>query len=320
MPGLRLCLVTALAVASACAANLELRGRTDPPLDRASVSLHGVNSPYAATALGDAQGRFRFKNLVPGAYDVILFAPGYGEFRRTVDVTPSVADKEGRVSVTIPVARLGESGVQRLEDYGTVSVRELKVPGAARSEYDKAQTRLSRRDVDGAIKYLLRAVEIAPQFVEAWNNLGTIAYRSGEYDKAEKYFREALQHDPGSFWPVVNLGGTLLSLRRYEDALPYNRHAVTERPGDALANAQTGSNYYSLGDDELALKYLNEAKRIDAGHFSYPQIFLAEVYARRGQPAKAILELEDFLARHPDSRIAGEARQRLETLRKGQGR
>ena len=54
------------------------------------------------------------------------------------------------------------------------------------------------------------------------------------------------------------------------------------RPMDALANVQLGVNYVNLRKPDLAVKYLKEAKRLDPGHFSTPQLALYEIYLRSG--------------------------------------
>lgn len=294
---------------------LELRGRIEPPVARAFVTIDGAHSPYTASSFGDSKGRFRFRKLLPGPYTVSVFVPGRGEARRTVEVTPSLADSKGRVTVSIPLADSHSSRLQSLQRRETVSLRELTIPDRARRQYQEAMEELRKRDVPGAIEHLKRAVDLAPQFVAAWNHLGTIAYQSARYEDAEKYFRRALEYDPGAFAPVVNLGGTLLNLGKYEEALKYNRYAVHDHPADALANSQLGLNFFYLGDENQALKYLKTAKRLDPSHFSHPQLALAEIYLRRSNRAAAIAELEDFLARHPDDPSAAALRKQIDRLR-----
>ncbi|MCW5981588.1 MAG: tetratricopeptide repeat protein [Bryobacteraceae bacterium] len=289
---------------------LELRGVIEPAPRSALVTLSGSDFPFHADTLSHSNGRFRFRRIAPGAYTVIVFAPGAGEVRQTVAVGESLADAKGRVEVTIRF----EASDRSLREQGKVSVRQLSIPASARREYANARRSLNKHDVEEAIRRLERAVELAPQFVGAWNNLGTIAYQSGRYEDAEKYFREALKQEPGAYTPAVNLGGALLSLRRFEEAMKYNQYAAAERPDDALANAQLGQNHFFLGDDDKALKYLQRAKRLDPSHFSHPQIVLAEIYLRRGERGKAKEELQDLLARHPDSEYAERVRQWLAKL------
>jgi tetratricopeptide (TPR) repeat protein len=169
--------------------------------------------------------------------------------------------------------------------------------------------------VEGAVSHLERAVEIAPQYSIAWNNLGTIAYQSRRFTDAERYFRRSLEQDRTAFEPLVNLGGVLLTVGNLDEALEYNVGAVLARPNDALANSQLGMTYFAVGSLNLAEKYLEIAKRLDPGHFSHPQLTLAAIHVRRHESAKAVAELEDFLQRHPDSPRAAELRETITRMR-----
>ena len=100
-----------------------------------------------------------------------------------------------------------------------------------------------------------------------------------------------------------------------EEALRFNLYAVLSRPNDALANAQLGMTYFAVGSLDLAEKYLVVARKLDPGHFSHPQLTLAEVYLRRKQYAQAAGELEDFLRRHPDWAGAAKMRDAIAGLR-----
>lgn len=292
----------------------EVRG-TLVPAAQASVSLHGSTTPFHSSTLAGPDGKFRFKRILPGVYTVIVFVPGRGETRKTIDIGPSVADKKGRVEIAL---RLDESKMTP-DRSSLVSLRELSIPQSARDEYAKAARQLETRDVDAAIKHLNRAVEIAPQFAAAWNHLGTIAYQTRRYEDAEKFFRRSLEADAEAYEPLVNLGGVLATLGRYDEAWNYNLHAVLRRPNDALAQSQMGMTYFGLNRLDLAEKYLLEAVRLDPGHFSLPQLLLAEIYLHRGQKAKAANVLEDFLRRHPDWPLAEKMRDTISQLRGSPG-
>ena len=305
--------VLAASTGLAAGSPLELRGRIEPPL-RAAVALYGSTHPYQKQVLSNGKGRFRFKNLLAGTYTISIFHPRRGEFRRTVEVTPTFAGTNGRVEITIPFAPAKEERERALLRNNTVDTRVLSIDPKAMSRLEAAQTKLAKGLADDAVAELQKAVQISPQFVAAWNTLGTISYQRGEYKQAERYFRSALEHDDDAFEPTVNLGGTLLSMNRHKDALPYNQYAVLARPRSALANSQMGMNYFFLGDASQALGYLEKAKRIDPSHFSHPQLILAELHAQQGRPTEAIKELEDFLRRHPDSPRVEAVRHSIENL------
>jgi tetratricopeptide (TPR) repeat protein len=291
----------------------ELNGRI-VPASPAAVSLFGAATPFHAETVADAQGRFRFRKLDPGSYTVAIFMPGHGERRQTIDVGPGTADAKGRVAVTIQAADSSLVAHEALRDRATVSTRQLSIPPSARHEYEDAQKKLARRDVPAAVAHLEKAVQIAPQFAAAWNNLGTIAYQTRQYARAEAHFRKALIEDPESFEALVNLGGVLINEHKLDDALAYNSDAVHNRPNDALANSQLGLTYAARGNLDLGQKYLEIAKQIDPGHFSYPQLALARIHLRRNEPAAAAEEYRDFLRRHPDAPEAAGVRKALAEL------
>jgi tetratricopeptide (TPR) repeat protein len=292
----------------------ELRGRLKPGV-RASVWLHGAITPFDDGTLSDDEGRFRFRDLPAGAYTLGAFVPGRGEMRRTIEVGPSLADAKGRIDLVVDLESAPFESHDSLRRGAVVSARELAIPERANREYVEAAKSLNRRDVEGAVAHLKRAVEIAPQFAAAWNYLGTIAYQTHDFKGAETYFRRGLEADPQAYEPLVNLGGVLVNLQKFDEALQYNRHAVLTRPNDALANAQLGMTYFYLGNAELSRKYLTAATRIDPGHFSHPQLMLAEIDIRQGDRAAAARELEEFLKYHPDWPEAAKLKEHIARLR-----
>ncbi|MBZ5621922.1 MAG: tetratricopeptide repeat protein [Acidobacteriia bacterium] len=309
-------LLLAVAVVAALAGEpqYELSGRFTLE-DRASVSLFGVASPFVATTLSE-DGRFSFKKLEPGAYTISVFIPGRGEARQTVEVGPSNADSHQRIAVTLALKESDFVVGDALRRQHSIPARQLAVPQKAVREYEDAQKDLARRDVDSAVKRLEHAVEIAPEFSSAWNNLGTIAYQTRQFPRAEECFRAALDADPGAFEPLVNLGGVLVNLHKLDEAWKYNVYAVLTRPNDALANAQLGMTYFEQGQMDLAEKHFMQARAIDPAHFSHPQLFLAEIHLRRGQRRETADDLEDFLKHHPDWPQAARMRETIVNLRR----
>ena len=292
----------------------ELRGHLAPPA-QASVWLHGAITPFEDSALADENGNFRFRDLLPGAYTLGVFVPGRGELRRTIEIGPSQADKKGRVELTVELHDSELEPGDSARHSALVSATELSIPDQARREYDEAQKKLAKREVESAAAHLKRAVELAPQFAAAWNNLGTIAYQSREFSQAEQCFRKALAADPNSYMAAVNLGGVLINLTKFDEALDYNRHAVLTHPNDALANSQLGMNYYYLDKLDLSKKYLTLAKQLDPAHFSHPQLMLAQIDLRRQDRAAAVSELQEFLQYHPDSPEATKVKENIAKLR-----
>jgi len=281
------------------------------PRGQAVVWLYGATTSFSAYTMADLGGRFHFGGIRPGTYTLTVVTGGHGEWRQTVDVGPGAADAKGRVNVAV---RIDEA--KTLADRANVvSARELAIPNAARREYGRAEKRLSKHDVDGAIVHLRRATEIAPQFSAAWNSLGIIAYHAQKYSEAEQDFRTSLAADPDLYAPLVNLGGVLLNLQRYDEAWSFNKLAVLKQPNDPLGHAQLGIACAGVGKLADAEAELREAIRLDPRHFTNPQVVLADVYEREGKTHEAADILDQFLRLHPDFGQMAQIRERIARLR-----
>ena len=310
-----LLVVTPLATtAPASDAAFELSGRIEPR-GRASVTLFGASSPFSASSLTETDGSFTFRKLDPGAYTLAVFYPDRGEARRTVQVGPGTADSRHRVVLKLEFQDSDFVYADAMKRRHAISARQLAIPDKAQREYEDAHKSLSRRDVESAVRSLEQAVELAPQFSAAWNELGTIAYQTQKYQRAEQCFRQALLEDPQSYEPLVNLGGVLVTLRRTDESLTYNIYAVLTRPNDALAQSQLGMSYFQAANFDLAMKHLELARRIDPAHFSCPQLTMAEIDLRRGDRSAAADIMEEFLKYHPDWPNAAKMREAIVQFR-----
>jgi len=296
----------------------DLSGQVAPE-GKAAVSLFGTNSPFEAQTECDDSGRFQFRKLRAGAYTIVVSIAGRGEARQTAEIGPSTADSRRRVFLHLRFTDADFAFDDMVRRQYSIPATQLAIPDRALNEYREAFHDLEKRDTARAAKRLEQAVELAPQFVSAWNELGTIAYQTGQYERAEKCFRTALQQDPSAYEPLVNLGGVLISNHNPDEALVYNEDAVLMRPNDALANSQLGMTYFMVDNFDLAVKYLEIARRLDPAHFSHSQLVLAEIHLRRGENGAAADAMEDFLRYHPDYPTAAKMREAIGKLRQEPG-
>ncbi len=309
-------LQAALAGAASGRATYQFRGKllisNDTALDglKVHVILQGISTPFITRTLADLAGCFKFNNLQSGTYILVASHDHLGELRKTVEIGPSFADAAGRISAML---KWDPKPIE--QNLFTISSVALSVPDHARRLYLAALDLLGKYDVKAAINRLEEAVQTAPQFSAAWSYLGSIAYQSHQYARAETYFREAFRLEPTSGLTLINMGGVLLSEDKFDEALPFNQQAVEAAPNNALARSQLGLNYFRLGNESAAEIQLREAKKSDPAHFSYPQLILSRICKDRKDYSCMIGELEEFLRLHPDSSLADAVRVSLATER-----
>jgi len=104
-----------------------------------------------------------------------------------------------------------------------------------------------------AIEHLRKALEIAPGFANAYNNLGVLMMKQGKYDEAFHNFISALTYDENNATAHNNLAFILLKKGRVDEALGESRKAL------ALQKDFTRA-FYNLGVIYKHKKRFSEAK------------------------------------------------------------
>jgi tetratricopeptide (TPR) repeat protein len=174
---------------------------------------------------------------------------------------------------------------------------------------------MRRTNLKKAETHLKKALEIAPDFEAALNDLGTIYHRKGQFAQAAELFERALNMNPESTTARVNLGGTLIGLKQYDRAVTENLRVLDVRPDDALAHGQAGLALFNLGKYSEAITHLEKAKHFDPQSRLLPGFFLASALDVSGNKAAAILEYEDFLKTHPRYPDRVEVEKRIRALK-----
>ncbi|MDE1179070.1 tetratricopeptide repeat-containing glycosyltransferase family protein [Paraburkholderia sp.] len=83
--------------------------------------------------------------------------------------------------------------------------------------------------------YWRRAIEIEPDFIDSYNNLGIMLKGLGRFAEAEALFRQLLMQRPDIVEAHNNLGTVLYALKRVPEAERAYRHAILLRDGYADA-------------------------------------------------------------------------------------
>ena len=106
--------------------------------------------------------------------------------------------------------------------------QNISIPDSAEVWYEKGKAAYEKDQYDEAIKCYEKAIELNPNYAEAYNSLG-YAYLAGRqgYDKAEEYFLKAFDLDPFYVTGYTNLGNLyLIREGDYEKAIEYNYNAI----------------------------------------------------------------------------------------------
>ena len=102
-----------------------------------------------------------------------------------------------------------------------------------------------------------KAVEAAPEWVEARINLGTAMYQLGRMEEAREHFSIAAAYDPANALAEFNLGCVLEQLGRTPEAIAHLVSAVEILPSLADAHLNLALAYEKNGQAQNALRHLS---------------------------------------------------------------
>ena len=117
-----------------------------------------------------------------------------------------------------------------------------------------------------AEKNYLRAIEIDPENIQAYNNLGNLLADTGRPEEAIDLFKKAIELDGGySADPYNNLGLAYVDMQQLQEAAQAFRDAAEANPFFADARLNLGTVLFEQGEHETAILEFQGALAIDPG-------------------------------------------------------
>jgi tetratricopeptide (TPR) repeat protein len=111
--------------------------------------------------------------------------------------------------------------------------------------------------LDQAAQAYRKAVDAAPEWVEAHINLGTTLYQLGRMEEAREEFSIAVEFEPGNALAEFNLGCVLEQLGQTRDAVEHLLRAIEIAPTLADAHLNLALAYEKGGQVQSAIRHLS---------------------------------------------------------------
>jgi len=156
---------------------------------------------------------------------------------------------------------------------------------------------------------------LAPRSAEEWFELGVACdSQAKSLEQAAEAYRRAVEAAPDWVEARINLGTTLFQLDRIEEAREQFESATSSEPDNALAAFNLGCVLDHLGHTNDAIRHLLRAAQISPS-LAEAHLNLALAYEKRGQMQDSIRHLTLYLRYDPNGVWAEFARSRLVHLR-----
>jgi tetratricopeptide (TPR) repeat protein len=215
-----------------------------------------------------------------------------------------------RNDATIVLKRAG------LHEGSTVSATALNAPEPAKKAYGKGVNAMNDEKWAAAQKNLEKAVEIDPDYAQAWSDLGEVLQKQSKAKEARAAWEKAIAADPKYIKPYIQLTMLDLAEKRPEDAITIGGKAVAMNPLEfpqlyffyAVAN-------FNLKHLDVAETNARRATELDSAH-EVPQaeLLLGSVLAAKSDRAGALKHFRKYLEILPKAKDADQVKRAIAQL------
>jgi len=290
--------------------NVWVAGSNHPP-DGTVITLSSDAGEIIQQVTPEGGGRFQFTYLRRGVYYVTARAPGYHDGTQRADLFIIK-----RMSLFFTMVPKREKGApQPPAENAVVDERQLRIPEKARREFEKGAHDVigERPNPESGLKHLRKAVELYPEYYEAYALMGTAYMDQEKWPEAEEALRQSLKLNDRYAASYFALGAM------------YNRQG---KPAEAAAMLEKGleieekgwSGHLELAQSCLSLdqvqKAEDHARRAHELAPKYPlvHVVLANTLLRRQDLKGARQEYQHYLDSAPQGPLAGQVRGVMEKI------
>jgi Tfp pilus assembly protein PilF len=306
--------------------NHTLQGRVYFPAGQSNgralkVILETNNSVGGSSTVTDLDGTFRFNNLRPGTYAVVIDGgKEYETAREPVNIETSGA---------APVIQVN---VQLRAKVDASNPAFAGIPKEALDFYQKGSAAAQKGNAKGAAEFLDKAVTAYPKFSLALSELGVQYLKLGQMDKAAETFEALLKLQPDDAAGQLDLGIALYNQgtafvtqqkldeaqKKLDGAEAHLREAIKLKSPGPTAHYYLGLTLikfraYDEAQKELELAISNGGENLAQAHR-----YLGGLYQSAHKNKEAADELEKYLKLDPKAADAERIRGIIKDLRSKQ--
>ncbi len=117
---------------------------------------------------------------------------------------------------------------------------------------------------DMAIEAVKKALELDPEFAQAYNKLGDYYIKKGMVAEAAEVYRKSLEYDEGNQNTHFDYGCTLALQGRHSEAIEWLRKALTMKPDHYEIYGHMATIHFENGDFDAAIDAAKAALSADA--------------------------------------------------------
>ena len=198
----------------------------------------------------------------------------------------------------------------------SVSATSQKASKDAKKAFDKGVSGAKDKKWDEAAKNYQKAVELYPEYAEAWFRLGEAQQGQNQADAARKSFETAIKIDANYLPPYAPLVNMEAQAQNWKNVAEMTDRMIKLAPGMPRIYLLNSIAYLTLRDVDSAERSIRAGLKSDLkGELPRLHQMMGAVLANKGDFAGAVSEFNQYLEKAPFANDAATVRQQVEQLK-----
>jgi tetratricopeptide (TPR) repeat protein len=280
-----------------------LNEKGDPVAD-ATVKLEFEKGGLKDETVTGSKGEWSFISL--GTGNVYLIASAEGYLDGTAQAFVQQLEKNPPVKII-----LREDKERKVRVQNEASMLEL----------ERGNQLFNERNFDEALEIYKKFAEENPNVFQIYFNIGDVYREKGEFDKANEQYAiaQAKAKEKADIIlqakALASFGEICLRQEKYKEAQEFFRQSIALNPKDEILAYNVAEIFFGRGQTDKAIEYYQLAIQIKP-EWSEPYLKMGYAYLNKGDMAKAIEKLNEFLKHDPESPQAPVVKSLIESLTK----
>lgn len=271
--------------------------------------MNSYSSSIIAENPADRSCVVEFTNVVPGSYRLAISGNGFA----TVETSEIVVSSPDTETLDITVNRAGAEKSPGARS-SSVAVADLRIPKRALEKFDKASQEMRKQNWRSAIDLLQKAIEIYPQYAEAYNSLGVSYARIGEREREAEALRKAVSINDRCVGAYVNLARLDIAANDFADAELKLEKAISLDPADLVAKVLLAHAEFMDHRLDEAIAHCRQVHAKATGPHSFAHWIAAFAFEQKNQLAAAQTEFQTYLIETPNGDRSNDARKEIANI------
>ena len=278
--------------------------------DHVVVRLRSDSIAYQTEQTTDPQGKFDFDGLPLSIYRLTIEGQGFRPYESVIDISMS---KMAYEMITLRLARDPDAKAVPPEGPGG-SLSADSIPANARKEYDAAQKALNeKKDAEGGIKHLRKAIQLYDKYSEAYLSLGLVYLELGKFEDAQAALQKSNELNPTAPGGYFALGTVYNQQKKYDEAEKALTHGLQLKDDVPQGQYELAKTYWATGKWQDAEPHAQKAATL-APDMAPVHVLLGNIALRKQDADGALKEFKEYLRLDPNGPMAGGVAQMIQKI------